>query len=71
MPGDESQAKFMSATHMGMTEKPSLGLPGAKPPGWPRASTASASIPRRSYTVVKSYFIVIPQESVRLLKIYM
>ena len=40
-------AKFMSATHMGIAEKPFLGVGGAKP-GLPRPSTASASLPRRS-----------------------
>ena len=47
----------MSATHMGMGSKPSLGAPGEKPGDVPRESTARASIPRRSNTVVKSYFI--------------
>ena len=45
--------KFMSATHMGMASKPSLGAPGY--PGSPRASTAMASCPRLSMIVVKSY----------------
>lgn len=48
--------KFISATHMGMASKPSFGAPGAKP-GAPSASTAMASLPRRSMILVKSYFI--------------
>ena len=47
----------MSATHMGMRSKPSLGLEGEKPGMAPKASTARASRPRRSMIEVKSYFM--------------
>ena len=53
---DGQTAKFMSATHMGIASKPSFGPSGA--PGVPIASTASASCPRRSGIVSKSYFIL-------------
>ena len=52
---DGTVGKFMSATHMGITSKPSRGAPGAKP--WPTPSMARASRPRRSMMEVKSYFI--------------
>ena len=44
--------KFISATHIGIASKPSFGVPGK--PGSPSASTAIASLPRRSMIVVKS-----------------
>ena len=47
--------KFMSATHMGMASNPSLGASGAKPLPAPSASSAMASLPRRSRMEVKSY----------------
>ena len=49
--------KFMSATHMGMMSKPSLGGAGAKPEPV-SASTAMESFPCLSVMEVKSYFMV-------------
>ena len=51
---DGHAGKFISATHMGMTSKPARGAAGAKPPGLPMASSAKASCPALSITVVKS-----------------
>ena len=50
-------AKFMSATHIGIAERPFFGAVGAFAQGTPApmASTASASFPLRSMIVVKSY----------------
>ena len=52
-------AKFISATHMGIASKPSLGAWGEKPgsPSFRRPSTAMASFPCRSMIDVKSYFM--------------
>ena len=49
--------KLMSAIHIGITSKPFFGLSGDFPGINPSPSTASASIPRLSYSVVKSNFI--------------
>ena len=51
-------AKFMSATHMGMRSQPSSGAFGAIPGISPQESTAMASIPWRSISEVKSYFML-------------
>jgi hypothetical protein len=48
--------KHISAIHIGMMSKPARGAVGVQS-RCPTASTASASIPRRSMTDVKSYFI--------------
>ena len=55
-------AKFMSATHIGITSKPSLGAEGAFAikTDLPMASTAMASLPRLSIIDVKSYFKITP-----------
>ncbi len=47
-------AKFMSATHIGITSNPSRGASGAIPGIVPRPSTAKASLPCLSMMVVKS-----------------
>ena len=51
-------AKFMSATHMGMQSKPSSGAFGAIPGISPQESTAMASMPWRSISELKSYFML-------------
>ena len=51
-------AKFISATHIGMRSKPSSGTFGAIPGISPQESTAMASMPWRSISEVKSYFML-------------
>ena len=51
-------AKFMSATHMGMRSKPSSGAFGAIPGISPQESTAMESMPWRSISELKSYFML-------------
>ena len=50
--------KFMSATHMGMTSKPSRGGSGVNPGSVPSPSTAIESMPCLFMMDVKSYVIV-------------
>ena len=52
-----STGKFISATHIGIASNPGSGAAGANADASPIASTASASCPRRSIIVVKSYLI--------------